>query len=52
MRYRGNHRFSDGDILQLRRDDDNPVDSNALNVMLRDGKKWRHVANVAREDAK
>lgn len=51
MRFHGNHRFSRDDIIKLKREDDNPKDSNAVKVMLMEDKKWRHVAYVAREDA-
>jgi hypothetical protein len=51
MRYRGDHRFSPDDTIKLERDDNNSNDPNAVKVMLMEGKKWRHVAYVARDDA-
>lgn len=51
MRFRGDHRFSSDDKVRLEKEDDNPKDSNAVRVMVKKDKKWRHVAYVARDDA-
>lgn len=51
MRYRGNHHFCKNDIVKLEKDDDNPHDRNAVKVMVKDGKKWKHAAFVTRDDA-
>ncbi|KFH61752.1 hypothetical protein MVEG_12412 [Podila verticillata NRRL 6337] len=51
MRFHGDHRFSCDDTIKLKKEDNNPKDSNAIKVMLMKDKKWKHVAYVAREDA-
>jgi hypothetical protein len=51
MRFHGGHRFSMDDKVKLEKEDDNPKNSNAVKVMLKEGKKWKHVAYVASEDA-
>lgn len=52
MKYRGEHYFTIDDHIRLEKEDDNPVDRNAVKVMLKDRKKWKHVAYVAKKDAK
>ena len=51
MKYRGGHVFSIDDHVRLEADDDNPMDKNAIKVMLK-RKKWEHVAFVDRDNAK
>lgn len=51
MRYRGDHHFRKDDIVKLEKDDDNPHDHNAVKVMVKDGKNWKHAAFVTRSDA-
>ncbi|KAK5821051.1 hypothetical protein F5H01DRAFT_339857 [Linnemannia elongata] len=51
MRYRGGHVFSTSDQVKLERDHKNPVDKNAIKVMVLKNGKWAHVAYVARDDA-
>lgn len=52
MRYRGGHRFKSDDVVRLEKDDNNVHDPNAVKVLLKDGKEWKHVAYVAAVDAK
>jgi hypothetical protein len=52
MRYHGEHYFTADDDVRLEKEDDNPVDTNAVKVVLKGRKKWKHVAYVAKEDAK
>lgn len=47
------HRFSENDNIRLEKENDNIHDANAIKVLVEDSaKKYRHVAYVAREDAK
>lgn len=52
MHHRGNHCFSNSDIIALVKDNSNLFDLSAIKVMLRDEAKWKHVAYVNRDDAK
>lgn len=47
----GNHYFTSDDKVRLKRDDDNPEDPNAIKVLVKSG-KWKHVAHVARREAR
>ncbi|KAG0259693.1 hypothetical protein BGZ95_004612, partial [Linnemannia exigua] len=51
MRYRGGHVFSPSDKVKLERDHKNPVDKNAIKVMVFKNGTWIHVAYVGRDDA-
>jgi len=51
MKFHGDHRFDSSDVIRLEKEDNNPKDSNAVKVMLNEGKKWKHKAYVCREDA-
>ncbi|KAK3846980.1 MAG: hypothetical protein J3R72DRAFT_432839 [Linnemannia gamsii] len=51
MRYRGGHEFSPKDQVKLERDHKNPVDKNAIKVMVFKNGTWIHVAYVGRDDA-
>ncbi|KAF9931466.1 hypothetical protein FBU30_010082 [Linnemannia zychae] len=51
MKYRGGHEFSPSDRVRLERDPSNPVDMNAIKVMVYKKGKWDHVAYVGRDDA-
>ncbi|KAK3840422.1 MAG: hypothetical protein JOS17DRAFT_21060 [Linnemannia elongata] len=51
MRYRGGHVFSPSDQVRLERDHKNPVDKNAIKVMVLKNNKWIHAAYVGRDDA-
>ncbi|KAF9136807.1 hypothetical protein BGX30_010844 [Mortierella sp. GBA39] len=51
MRYRGEHVFSSTDQVKLERDCKNPVDKNAIKVMVSKNSKWFHAAYVGRDDA-
>lgn len=48
MRYYGGHRFSEGDVISLAKDPENPVDSGAIKVLA----NGKHVGFVAREHTK
>jgi hypothetical protein len=52
MKYLGGHYFTPFCKVRLEKEDDNPVDNNAIKVMLKDRKKWKYVAYVAKKDAK
>ncbi|KAG0201750.1 hypothetical protein BGX28_005525 [Mortierella sp. GBA30] len=52
MRFREDRHFFPDDEVKLERDDNNVMDPNAVMVMVKKHKKWKHVAYVAREDAK
>ncbi|KAF9151475.1 hypothetical protein BG015_006604 [Linnemannia schmuckeri] len=51
MRYRGGHVFSPKDQVRLERDSKNPVDKNAIKVMVFKNGTWIHAAYVGRDDA-
>jgi hypothetical protein len=51
MRYRSGHVFSPSDQVRLERDHKNPVDKNAIKVMVLKNGRWDHAAYVGRDDA-
>ncbi|KAF9081577.1 hypothetical protein BGX23_000714 [Mortierella sp. AD031] len=51
MRYRSGHVFSPSDKVRLERDHKNPVDKNAIKVMVLKNGTWFHAAYVGRDDA-
>ncbi|KAF9119779.1 hypothetical protein BGW39_011918 [Mortierella sp. 14UC] len=51
MKYRSGHVFSPSDQVRLERDHKNPVDKNAIKVMVLKNGTWFHAAYVGREDA-
>ncbi|KAG9065123.1 hypothetical protein KI688_002445 [Linnemannia hyalina] len=51
MRYRSGHVFSPTDQVRLERDRNNPVDKNAIKVMVAKNGKWFHAAYVGRDEA-
>ncbi|KAF8945462.1 hypothetical protein BGZ47_002609 [Haplosporangium gracile] len=51
MKYRGGHVFSPKDQVRLERDNKNPVDKNAIKVMVFKNGNWIHAAYIGRDDA-
>ncbi|KAF9912138.1 hypothetical protein EC991_000548 [Linnemannia zychae] len=51
MKYRSGHVFSPSDQVRLERDHKNPVDKNAIKVMVFKNGNWIHAAYVGRDDA-